>query len=210
MSTSWTRFFDCEACLDCERSDRRHWSRGLCAACWQRRYQAGTPLPQPARKKRWSLKFDACVSCRGTERPHRARGLCRTCYTGQYAPAPEVQAKRLKTARRLARSARDRSYGLPGDIPNGYEDMVLDVFGPGCIRCGCQDAQIVLDHHRPLTNGHGLLHNAVPLCIGCNRKKKNKSPEDFYTDRWKLVEITALLFETRATFEQRRAEGQSA
>ena len=210
MSKAWTRFYDCDACLDCGRADRRHWSRGLCAACWQRRYQAGVELPQPVRKKRWSYKADACVACGGTERPHRARGLCRTCYGKQYAPAPVVRAKRLKTARRLSRVARDRSYGLPGDIPQGYEDVVLEVFGARCASCGAQDVSIVLDHHRPLRQGYGLLHNAVPLCVSCNHRKKDKSPEDFYVDRWKLVLISVLLLETRDLFERRLNGGSPA
>ena len=209
MSRSWSRWYDCDACLDCGRSDRRHWSRGLCAACWQRRYKAGIPLPSPPRKRRWSRDADACVACGGTARPHRARGLCRTCYSAHYSPTPEVQAKRLKTARRLARVQRDRAYGLVVDIPDGYEDLVFDVFGRHCAACGASGCHLVLDHHRPLQQGHPLLHNAVPLCLSCNRRKKDKAPEDFY-DPWTLTEITVLLWEARVAFEDRFGDEAAA
>lgn len=112
-----------------------------------------------------------------------------------------MQAKRLKTARRISRVQRDRASGLTIEIPCGYEDLIFEVFGRRCASCAAQE-KIVLDHHRPLQQGHGLLHNAVPLCLSCNRRKKNKPPEVFYGP-WKFTEILVGLHETRNLFEER-------
>ena len=204
----WTRRYECDACLDCGRSDRRHWSRGLCAACWQRRYQARLPLPTPPRRRRWSKDAAACVVCGQTKHPHRASGLCRGCYANQYTPAPEVKARILKTARRIAREQRDRAYGLAHHIPPDYEDLVFEVFGRRCACCGAE-GKLVLDHHQPLRQGHRLLHNAVPLCMSCNQHKKNKAPTTFY-DAWTLAVILLRLHEVRERFEKRFGSTESA
>lgn len=158
-------------------------------------------LPEPPRRERWSPWGDACLVCGESSRPHRAHGRCRRCYGTEYSPSPEVKAKALKTARRLARVSRDRAYGLTAELPADYEDLVFGVFGRRCVRCGAE-AKLVLDHHRPLQQGHALLHNAVPLCLGCNRRKKTKAPENFY-DGWKLVEVLIGLHEVRARFDAR-------
>ena len=97
------------------------------------------------------------------------------------------------------RSWREGEFGCT--LPVGYEALIFGVFGPRCAACGSTD-RIELDHHRPLQDGHALLHNAVPLCRSCNARKNRKAPEDFY-DAWKLTEIEVLLWETRAKFERR-------
>lgn len=78
---------------------------------------------------------------------------------------------------------------------------MFEVFGRRCVACGALQ-RIELDHHRPRSKGHGLLHDAVPLCVRCNRRKGNKDPEAFY-DGWKLAEILAGLHDVRDLFEQR-------
>jgi hypothetical protein len=93
--------------------------------------------------------------------------------------------------------------GIDVPLPTGYDDLVLQVFGKRCARCGT-DHGIELDHHQPLGEGYPLLHNAVPLCKSCNRRKHAKPPEEFY-DSWKLAEIAVLLWETREEFDRRFA-----
>jgi len=93
-------------------------------------------------------------------------------------------------------------------VPLGYEDLVYEVFGARCTGCGTA-GPLALDHHRPLRDGHPLLHNAVPLCSTCNARKSQRSPDAFY-DGWKLAEITVLLWETRAAFDERfRTRGRA-
>jgi len=53
------------------------------------------------------------------------------------------------------------------------------------------------------------LHNAVPLCRGCNCKKQKKNPERFY-DACKLREIDVLLQKARAAFEARFGAREAA
>jgi len=106
------------------------------------------------------------------------------------------------------RRKRERAVGVICELPPEYEVIVFEVFGQHCIACSAQD-DLVLDHHRPLQDGHALLHNAVPLCRSCNARKNRNQPEDFY-DPWKLTEIEVLLWETRAEFDRRFGDGYAA
>ena len=114
----------------------------------------------------------------------------------------------LLKIRHCSRLDRERRRGLSVDIPLHYEALVLDVFGRRCGACGAEE-NLELDHHRPLQEGHTLLHNAVPLCRTCNRRKKSIDP-DLYYDAWKLAEIEVLLWETRVEFERRFGHGAAA
>ncbi len=69
--------------------------------------------------------------------------------------------------------------------------------------CGTKEAE-VLDHHRPLHEGHALLHNSVPLCWKCNARKRRRSPESFYDVR-RLSEIEAGLRELEARYLRQSA-----
>jgi 5-methylcytosine-specific restriction endonuclease McrA len=106
--------------------------------------------------------------------------------------------------RRTARVSRDRKFGIDVEIPMGYENLVFDVFGRRCALCG-NEVNLVLDHHRPVQEGHPLLHNAVPLCRRCNAQKGIKAPREFY-DPWKFAEIAVLLWETKEEFQHRFGE----
>ncbi len=53
-------------------------------------------------------------------------------------------------------------------------------FDDKCFNCGTS-SELSIDHHRPLSEGHGLrLENAVLLCVSCNASKSTKDPQDFY------------------------------
>jgi len=109
---------------------------------------------------------------------------------------PEVR----ENNRRNARISRDRSFGLTADLPLGYEGLIHEIFGGRCVSCGATES-LVLDHHRPLQEGHALLHNAVLLCRRCNWSKGSRPPEEFY-EVWKLAEIRMLLAKVRTAFER--------
>jgi len=215
---SWGPYHD--ACVDCGETGRPHRGRGLCRRCYQRRHRAGT-LAEVSRP--WSAEAESCVACGEKDRPHCARGLCRRCYSKRYlrsyrsSPRGRVaiqQSRRRYLAdsrnaelnRQAARRGRERAYGpnFHLDIPIGYEALVFEMFGCRCAACGTDD-DLVLDHHHSLQDGHALLHNAVLLCRGCNARKSNKPPHEFY-DRWKLTEIAVLLWETRNEYERRFRE----
>jgi hypothetical protein len=217
------------ACIDCGETQRKHIAHGLCSRCYKKRRREGT---RPAGGDRpWSSIAAACVACGRTDRAHRARGLCRTCYELEYRATEKgqrivqgaQQRYALSDRGRLARSEANRrwreqpgnrekerlasrrfrevQYGIALEIPLGYEALVTSVFGNRCASCGC-DGKLVLDHHRPLQDGHPLLHNAVPLCVSCNARKNQKHPGDF-CDGWKLTGIAVLLLDAREAFEAR-------
>lgn len=186
---------------------------------------------------RWSLRWDACTNCGSTELRHKGHGLCSRCYAKAYGATPrrkEVLAranrkylasangKKVRAAynrhwleqpgnrernRRAARMSREPKHTQSTGIPLGYEPLVLSVFGHRCAACGA-DARLELDHHRPLHLEYPLLHNAVPLCISCNRRKGSLRPEEFYSP-WKLAEIAVLLFEVRIRFDQTWGEEEA-
>jgi|AMFO01.1.fsa_nt_gi 5-methylcytosine-specific restriction endonuclease McrA len=188
----------------------------------------GTPPDVPrvvaGEPGRWSSVSDACLDCGDDDREHCAHGLCRRCYARRYGRVYRQTShgrSRLKASlqrwlekpgnletyrkihRHSGRVARDRRFGIDAEMPPlGYEELVYEVFGRRCAACGAENRDLVFDHHRPVQDGHGLLHNAVPLCRRCNAKKGVASPEDFY-DGWKLTEINVLLWETREAFERR-------
>ena len=230
MKPRWSIF--CDACRDCGGTLHRHYGRGYCARCYKRLHNKGVLGPDLPR--RWSIWTDACVECGRTDRPHESRGICHACRQAhyrtseggraaiqRYVESTEGRAVRhectaryqrsdrgRRVTRRSARRRRDVEYDILVPVPLGYEDLVYEVFGARCAACGNADT-VELDHHRPLQDGHGLLHNAVPLCRSCNAKKSRKAPEDFY-DAWKFAEVAVLLWETRAEFDRRFEEEVSA
>ncbi len=103
--------------------------------------------------------------------------------------------------RTYRRQWREWKFGVRVDLPVEFELVVLEVFGSRCAACGSTE-RLGLDHHRPLREGYSLLHNAVPLCVKCNRRKGNKAPRTFY-DGWKLAEVVVGLYEVRERFEKR-------
>lgn len=104
-------------------------------------------------------------------------------------------------ARTYRRRRREQKFGVFANLPPGYELLVFEVFGRACVACGGTHL-IGLDHHWPLRWGRSLLHNAVPLCRSCNRRKGNKDPREFY-DAWKHAEILLGLHAVRELYEQR-------
>lgn len=170
-----------------------------------------------------------CADCGDSAREHCAHGLCRRCYARHYNRAyrrtergrevlraslerwladPQNREVYAATNRRTGRISRDRKHGVGEDIPLGYEALVYTVFGRRCVNCGAAES-LLLDHHRPIQDGHGLLHNAVPLCRSCNARKGRQPPSEFY-GAWKLTEVEVLLWETRAALDRGCEAGAAA
>jgi 5-methylcytosine-specific restriction endonuclease McrA len=220
-TVKWNRRYD--ACTQCGSTDRKHYGGGLCALCYQRRWTAA------AGGRRWSKEYDRCVRCGTTQTRHSADGLCSNCYQvdvrgteegkraeraslARYNSSPQGRAARASYARLPGTLKRKRydglrrrewRHGISAPLPDGYEALVMDVFGHRCAACGTQ-SKLVFDHHQPLQRGHALLHNAVLLCRSCNARKFTKAPEDFY-DSWVFVEVSMLLTEVRRRYSERLA-----
>lgn len=221
----WSLYHEC--CVDCQTTDRRHISHGLCSTCYKRRLRAGTRPEKSARP--WSSYSPHCSKCGRTDIEHMARGLCRACWGAEYrstekgaevsraahhrwARTDRGRAVRKKhydkwlekpgsreVIRNCGRRTRERAHGVHVELPAGYEELVLRAFGNRCACCGSL-GPLELDHHFPLERGHALLHNAVPLCRSCNAKKNAKSPCAFYGN-WRATEILVILHDLRDEYD---------
>ena len=221
LTKRWSIYVD--ACRACGGVETPHFGRGYCKRCYDRLHHRGAlgpPLP-----KRWSIWSDACLTCGSDDRRHDSQGVCHTCRQADYRFSPKgretiaryiasehgrairrectrryAQTDRgLDVTRHNARRQREAEAGVFVEVPVGYDRLVLDAFGRRCLACGAGD-DLELDHHRPLEAGYSLLHNAVPLCRGCNARKGARDPRDFYGG-WRAAEIAVALIELRERFD---------
>jgi len=75
------------------------------------------------------------------------------------------------------------------DLQLSVDDItaIYAKFNARCFNCSRQD-RLEIDHHYPLSKGYGLaINNAVILCKSCNTSKRNKMPEEFYTEKQLLI-----------------------
>lgn len=87
----------------------------------------------------------------------------------------------ILVSRQADRRRRERKHDL--DMQFTHEDVKLvhERFEHKCFNCG-RTNRLQIDHHFPLSRGHGLLpSNAVLLCKSCNSSKNNRLPENFYS-----------------------------
>lgn len=62
------------------------------------------------------------------------------------------------------------------------EEYTKKIFNYKCFKCQTKE-NLQIDHHYPLSKGYVLTRtNAVLLCNICNIKKRNKMPEEFYSN----------------------------
>src|SRR3990170_7226536 len=76
-------------------------------------------------------------------------------------------------------------------IEDLYKNKFFSLFNHQCFKCGIKEKPLpeigkppilCIDHHIPkVLAGHLVPGNLVALCRGCNNKKHDKSPEEFYT-----------------------------
>lgn len=86
-------------------------------------------------------------------------------------------------------------------IVDVYKDKFFALFERRCFKCSAKERThkeigrppiLCIDHHIPMAmGGHLIPGNLVALCRGCNNKKLDSRPEDFYTftemERLKLI-----------------------
>ena len=74
------------------------------------------------------------------------------------------------------------------------QETTKDIFQNKCFKC-YGESHLQIDHHYPLSAGHGLsIKNAVLLCRSCNCSKHAKLPKKFYSLE-ELEELNGLLEE---------------
>jgi 5-methylcytosine-specific restriction endonuclease McrA len=90
-----------------------------------------------------------------------------------------------------------------------YKQKFFELFGHRCFKCGVKEKPhpeigkppiLCIDHHIPLVlGGHLVPGNLVALCRRCNNKKKDKSPEEFYSKN-ELVNLQTILKKQNVIF----------
>jgi hypothetical protein len=90
----------------------------------------------------------------------------------------------------VTRRRRERQYNLDMKLTRKDINSIYERFKGQCFYCHSKQ-RLEIDHHNPLSGGHGLsLGNAVLLCRLCNATKHTKKPEDFYSlDQLKQLEV---------------------
>lgn len=77
-------------------------------------------------------------------------------------------------------------------IKDLYKNKFFQLFDNKCFRCGHPD-ELEIDHHIPIAlGGHLVPGNLVALCKVCNNFKKDKHPDEFYSND-KLLTLQPLL-----------------
>jgi len=84
-------------------------------------------------------------------------------------------------------------------IEEFYKQRLYDLFENRCFKCG-GTSRLQIDHHISiLLGGHLVPGNLVVLCSFCNGKKKDLSPENFYTSQ-ELESLKSILGQESALF----------
>jgi 5-methylcytosine-specific restriction endonuclease McrA len=95
-------------------------------------------------------------------------------------------------------------------IEDVYKNKFFALFDHRCFKCGIkenpnieigQPPVLCMDHHLPMAlGGHLVAGNLVSLCRGCNNKKLDRPPEDFYTVD-ELISLKPILDKQSEIFE---------
>lgn len=106
----------------------------------------------------------------------------------KYQQATHGHANCLKHWRRKS----DKRYKLDCLYTLQDEQITREIFKHQCFKCHAVD-NLEIDHHNPASRGYGLsLNNAVLLCRSCNATKRDRLPQEFYTD-YELHTVTIML-----------------
>jgi len=95
-------------------------------------------------------------------------------------------------------------------IEDLYKYKFFALFNHQCFKCGIKEKPhpeigkppiLCIDHHIPMVlGGHLVPGNLVALCRGCNNKKKDKPPEEYYTHE-EIKKLKFLLEKQKNIFE---------
>ncbi|QQS36144.1 MAG: HNH endonuclease [Ignavibacteriales bacterium] len=95
-------------------------------------------------------------------------------------------------------------------IEDLYKNKFFALFNHRCFKCGIKEKPfpetgnppiLCIDHHIPMVlGGHLIAGNLVALCRSCNNKKKDKSPEEFYTQK-ELDKLKPILAKQKNIFD---------
>lgn len=112
------------------------------------------------------------------------KSACKTCIilaTHKYHSTESGRAVRKLHKKISRKRRRDMERGIDVLLTSHELSEIYRRFNNQCFNCRATE-RLEIDHHKPLSLGHGLtIHNAVLLCGTCNNAKSNKLPEQFYT-----------------------------
>ena len=93
-----------------------------------------------------------------------------------------------EAVRKYVRKRRATKKAVEENYTNDKATATEIAFGFKCFNCSSTES-LAHDHNRPLSKGHPLdIGNSVLLCRSCNASKKDKDPEDFYSEE-QLAEL---------------------
>ena len=96
-----------------------------------------------------------------------------------YQNNPEASRK---SGRKYSRKRRAIKLAVQENYTNEKATATEIAFGNKCFNCGSTN-KLCHDHHYPLSKGYALdIGNSVLLCQSCNSSKRDKDPEDFYSE----------------------------
>lgn len=140
--------------------ERDHWSRGMCASCYQTWWRKENPERYKARKR-------TPAKCH-PDKPVLAKGLCEVCYRAKWREENPERSKEMgretyhratkrdPTIRRV-RALRVRAYRY-GMKP---EELIEFLAGKSCQGCGSTEP-LSIDHCHDTGRIRGV------LCVRCN------------------------------------------
>lgn len=136
--------------------------------------------------------------CKNRRSPDGLCDYCRECHRKRNAAYKKTERGRVAQRRhnrhygkteagklsnqQKSRRRRERVRGLELRLSLEDIELIHRRFGDQCFNCG-SEKRLEIDHHYPLNQGFGLeLSNAALLCKSCNSAKKDRLPEEFYSE----------------------------
>jgi len=145
-----------------------------CQSAARRAYYAANRERFAAYQKKWVSanreQFDAYQAAYELANPDKGRARRR-----KYALANPGRGAVMQGLYRAVEA------GAPiGLVPNDIKALLIEVYGPACMKPGCSGVDLTLDHIIPLSKGGAhAVFNLQLLCMSCNARKGNRSSVDY-------------------------------
>lgn len=174
----WARKWDC--CQGCGTTERPHYAKGLCKACYGRNYCQR----HPEANKRWSRQYRKAHP--GRERERKREYAKRNKERDREYHRERTHRWRVENRQRVQKSSRQRcakrraiAKGLLATLTTLEWETILERHSYACAYCGTQAGNLQQEHIVPMCQGGGYTkQNIVPACPVCNLKKGARTPKE--------------------------------
>lgn len=168
--------------------------RAKCRICMRKRSQAYESKPEVAQRKKelrdqWYLDnpdYNRKYHEENRERTNEQNRNWRIAnpeympnYLAKYLPEYNQRPER-REANRM--QALNRYRGLVGQLPKDCMAQLIKLYGEACMNPNCDrdDSILTIDHVVPVSKGGvNTMDNVQILCYTCNRRKGNRSEDDY-------------------------------